>query len=195
MSRILQVALVAALLAAGTATAGQLITGKDVKDGSLTGVDVKQRSVGSGILTAQARKELRGARGERGPSDAFAARGKGRKQILNAEDRALLTRGVPAGDYTVMAKAVLLNTKKSAASPNCQLVVSTGGRFSSLDQVNDVPLAAQGTTGDTVEAVLMGFAELTGGSNTFQLRCTPGAGENFVARDRVLVVTQVGEVR
>jgi hypothetical protein len=187
-----------AVLAAGTATAAKLITGKDIRDASLTGDDVKPRSLDADLFTDETRQSLHGRRGKRGPqgpSAAYVARGTGRKQILNQEDRALLTKVVPAGPYTIMGKAVLLNTGGANASPNCQLVISSGGRFQALDQVNDVPLGAEGAPTDSAEVVVMGFARLAGDANSVQLRCTPGKGETFVARDRVLLATQTGELR
>lgn len=195
--RILIAIVAVALLGAGTATAAKLIGGKDVRNGSLTGVDIKPASLGIGVLNEAAREELRGRRGpqgERGPSDAYAVRGRGRVRVRQNADNALLTRAVPAGSYTVQAKAVLLNASSAVASPNCQLLVSSGGRFASLDQVNDVPLNALGSTGDTAEVVVMGFADLPAGG-TFRLRCTPGANESFSARDRVLIATRVGVLR
>jgi hypothetical protein len=55
----------------GTATAAnQLITGKQIKDGSITARDIKKRSLGTAQLSPKAIKALRGARGATGATGA-----------------------------------------------------------------------------------------------------------------------------
>jgi hypothetical protein len=60
------VAVVALLLAAGTAGAQSLFDGGDIKNNSLTGADLKNGSVQVNDLSRNARRALRGARGPRG---------------------------------------------------------------------------------------------------------------------------------
>ena len=56
---------------AGTATAaGALVTGAQVKDGSLTGVDLANRAVSYSKIDPAAIKRLRGAAGPRGATGA-----------------------------------------------------------------------------------------------------------------------------
>ena len=59
-------ALVISLTGTATAATVTLITGRDVKDGSLTGADVRNHSVGLRDLSAQAVATLHGARGDSG---------------------------------------------------------------------------------------------------------------------------------
>jgi hypothetical protein len=71
---------IAAFLAlGGTATAAKLvITGRDVRDGSLTGKDIKNRSIGRNDLSAGARRggiALPGPKGDDGPRGERGARG------------------------------------------------------------------------------------------------------------------------
>jgi hypothetical protein len=51
---------------AGGATAGALVTGAQIKDGSITGIDVKDRSLATRDLTRPTVRQLRGARGPAG---------------------------------------------------------------------------------------------------------------------------------
>jgi hypothetical protein len=63
------VAICAVLLAStGTATAARLITGKQIRDGTITGADIKNRSIGLQDLSRTARKGITGARGPAGPA-------------------------------------------------------------------------------------------------------------------------------
>lgn len=67
LSPAMVVALLALMLGTvGGAVAGTLITGAQVKDGSLTGADVKNRSLGAVDLSAAAVRSLRGQRGPQG---------------------------------------------------------------------------------------------------------------------------------
>lgn len=60
----------------GTATAAsQLITGKQIKDGSITARDIKKRSLGTAQLSPKAITALRGAGGAQGPAGATGAAG------------------------------------------------------------------------------------------------------------------------
>lgn len=55
------------LIGAGTAEGARLVTGKQVKNGSLTGQDVKDRSLSTRDLSTDTRAALKGPRGDRGP--------------------------------------------------------------------------------------------------------------------------------
>lgn len=60
----------------GTATAAsQLITGKQIKDGSITAKDIKRRSLGTAQLSPKAIKALRGAKGATGAQGPAGAAG------------------------------------------------------------------------------------------------------------------------
>jgi hypothetical protein len=58
------------LVAAGTAGAAKMITGKSVKNGSLTRADIKKGSLSADRLSASARASLRGQTGPQGPQGA-----------------------------------------------------------------------------------------------------------------------------
>jgi hypothetical protein len=63
------------LVAAGTAGAAQMLTGADIKNGSLTGADVKDRSLGSKDLSAAGMAALKGEDGAAGPAGAAGLQG------------------------------------------------------------------------------------------------------------------------
>ena len=67
------VALFAAL--GGSAYAAVTVTGKQIKDGTVTGNDVKNRSLGAGELSASALGSLAGERGPAGPQGAPGPKG------------------------------------------------------------------------------------------------------------------------
>lgn len=63
------------LALSGTAGAARLITGDQIKDGSITGADIKGGSVGASDINASARDALRGPRGATGSPGAAGAQG------------------------------------------------------------------------------------------------------------------------
>ena len=70
------VAVLALIVAAGAgATASMIITGKQIKDGSITTKDVKNRSLKVKDLSPKATSKLRGATGPAGPRGATGATG------------------------------------------------------------------------------------------------------------------------
>ena len=79
--KVLACLLVLGLVGAGTAGAAKLITGKQVKNGSLTGADIKAGSLGTDRLSPGARASLKGdagpagAVGPQGPAGADGADG------------------------------------------------------------------------------------------------------------------------
>jgi hypothetical protein len=74
---IIACALVALAVGATTATAAQLITGKQIQNGSITGKDLKRGTVTKKRLSAAVRAELarRGAPGPQGPAGPAGAKG------------------------------------------------------------------------------------------------------------------------
>lgn len=62
---------------AGTATAAKLITGKDIKDGTITAKDIKPGAIGEKQLTGSVKSKLNanGAQGTQGPKGDTGATG------------------------------------------------------------------------------------------------------------------------
>jgi len=78
LSRPAQLAAAVAVLVlalGGTATAARLITGAQIKDGSITGRDIKNGSIGATDLRGDAANALRGRDGLRGETGATGAKG------------------------------------------------------------------------------------------------------------------------
>jgi Collagen triple helix repeat (20 copies) len=72
----LVVAIVALFVAfSGTATAALVMTGKQIKDGTITGKDLKNRALGTNKLSKTAVSSLEGQRGPAGPQGAAGAQG------------------------------------------------------------------------------------------------------------------------
>ncbi len=72
----LVVALVALFVAfSGTATAALVMTGQNIKDGTITGQDVKNRALGTNKLSKRAVSSLTGERGPAGPQGPMGEAG------------------------------------------------------------------------------------------------------------------------
>jgi hypothetical protein len=63
------------LVGAGTATAANMITGKQIENGTVTGADIKKKTLSSKHLTAGAKDTLKGAAGPAGPQGAAGPAG------------------------------------------------------------------------------------------------------------------------
>ena len=77
-----------AVAAAGTATAATLLTGANIKDGSITGKDIKDKSIGSADLKvlggAKGATGAQGPAGSPGPAGAAGAAGAAGTSVLDA---------------------------------------------------------------------------------------------------------------
>jgi hypothetical protein len=210
------IAVIAILAVTGTtATAATLITGKQIKNGSVTRADIKNGSLGAGELTRAARASLRGQKGtngtngtngsnglngtpgakgdkgDRGPSNAFATRVADDIVIDGPTDsREVIGGTLPAGSYVITAKVVVENNGPADDRPLCRLGVMRGEFFEGLDRVD--PLI------DNVDPVkeqvltLMGTATVDAASNEYLVECEPQAGAyNMRFRDRSLIAIQV----
>ena len=125
---------------AGTATAaGGLISGSKIKKGTITGKQIKNKSLSAAKLSPAALKQLRGERGERGPAGPKGDTGaqgpagvvaplygvEGSVNIAEGEEKTLLTVPVPAaGKYAITAKTNLF-ALQSTTRVECFL--SSGG--------------------------------------------------------------------
>lgn len=132
------------LVGAGTATGAALITGKQIKNRSVAGIDVKRKTLGVTHLTTAARASLRGARGPagaqgatgtkgdtgaagaagaqgaRGPSDVFFTKLPNSVNAPNALE-AMDTLDVPAGKYAITAQIHGLSIGGGDHSLQCEL--------------------------------------------------------------------------
>jgi len=122
------IAVVALLLAAVTATAQGLITGAQIKNSTVTGLDIKNGSVQVGDLSRSARNALRGARGPRGLPGNQGQIGPVGPSGANAVGDMAYFEGpevvVPAGDF---------GTAQAFCPPD--RLATGGGYFSSITEV------------------------------------------------------------
>jgi collagen triple helix repeat protein len=207
-----------AAVAAGTATAAKLITGKQIKNHTITAKDIKKKTLTSlkgapgeqgpkgdkgdagpkgdtGAKGDQGIQGIQGIQGERGPSTAYASAG---ESAVNAnEETNVGTDTVPNGSYTFVAKFTLANTVASEHTPDCDLGVMRGEFFETLDTVDSVTLAAAGSPGDATVVTLTAATAVSSedNSNLVIYRCAPEGGKTFSASDRSLVSTQVAEIK
>jgi hypothetical protein len=134
-----------ALLAGSATAATSLISGKDIKKGSITGKQIKNKSLSIKELSKGAVKKLRGATGPRGATGARGERGeKGEtgargpagivsplfgsdetENIANEQSKVVLTVPVPtAGTYVVNAKTNVF-ALQATVEVECNIEVGT----------------------------------------------------------------------
>jgi hypothetical protein len=103
------VALVALFVAfSGTATAALVMTGKNIKDGTITGQDVKNRTLGTKKLSKKAVTSLRGQRGVTGPQGPAGPQGAAGPQGSNGDPGPKGPPGTPDGYTKAQADATFL---------------------------------------------------------------------------------------
>jgi hypothetical protein len=134
-SRYATVASTAALVVAlgGTSYAAVMITGHDIKNGTVTTQDVKNHDLRLKDLATGARAHLKGAPGSQGPAGPQGSQGpvgpSNAYSVYNdlpttlGSVKTLLTLSIPPGSYVVNAKAMLSGT---GAISQCTLVAPGG---------------------------------------------------------------------
>jgi hypothetical protein len=132
-STVLVVALVAAL-SIGTATAAKLITGAEIKNHSITGKDIKKRSLPLSVLRqpaagAPGEKGEVGPRGERGLTGATGPEGASPFHQVFAVDRPIEASIAPDPDPQFIGKPVLLElfVREQGSIQSTVAVGTTGG--------------------------------------------------------------------
>jgi hypothetical protein len=197
-------AMVVACLALLVATAGVgtaatiIVTGQNVRNGTLTGADVQNRSLGTVEFTTGAIATLRGRRGAAGragvpgppgpagPSETFAAvRTTISPPPLTAgTTTTIATRTLGIGKYVILARLGLDDVSGSPKNVTCRL---------DADGVSDqVAVGVPGVAaGGSTDCTLMLAVDLTAPGNAL-LRITTPAGSSIRARDAKVIAIKVG---
>jgi hypothetical protein len=156
------VAMAAVVIAcAGSATAASLITGKQIKDGSLTGADLKNRSLGAKDLSRHARDELEGRRGPRGAEGPTGARGPAGPQGATGP------QGPPGAAATFSAAKWGVIARNVYGSPVADLRVGPWGRAPGADAATEEPPYGIGSLGLAVNDAPTGAPESDGEKASF----------------------------
>jgi hypothetical protein len=174
----LLIALAAVVLAsAGSATAARLITGKQIKNGSIASADVRDGSLVRGDFKAgQVPAGPRGAQGPQGPRGATGARGANGtngfgllrypsvKQTFADGDANMVQVECPAGTYAVGGAAWAADTA-TLVTDHPEVITSSGllytdadigaGWFANVSNVNS------GSVDVTVELVCANAAQVS----------------------------------
>lgn len=158
------IALTALLASAATVGAERLITGADIKDGSITHRDIKAGSLKVDRLEPAARHR------------AFIAKQR-RSRQTNLADTTVATLKVPAGSYAVQATLSVSNTN-SASNMTCMLQDSAGA-LRSVQQW----MASSG--GQVIPMTLVGVATYTAPA-TITLQCFTMVGSTFGENGMIL---------
>jgi hypothetical protein len=170
---------------AGTATAGNLLTGKDIKNGSIARVDLKAESVTSAKLADSAKTSVRFDEDNTTGIDLPAC-----SDTALDSCTSLLAVGMTPGSYVVTANGSLDNTNGAvpAISNRCGIYrgsdVLTETRFA---------LAANSQPGELQSFSLQQVIK-TSSSAPVSLRCTEMPGEALRLSEVRLTVLKVGKI-
>ncbi|MEY4225827.1 MAG: hypothetical protein RL190_584 [Actinomycetota bacterium] len=152
------IALTALLASAATVGAERLITGADIKDGSITHRDIKAGSLKVDRLEPAARHR------------AFIAKQR-RSRQTSLTNTAVATLKVPAGSYAVQATLSVSNLNSPSTNMSCMLQDSAGALRSEQQWMTSSP-------GQVIPMTLVGVATYTA-SATITLQCTTSVGTTF----------------
>jgi hypothetical protein len=180
--------------AAGTGTAATiLITGKQVKNGTLTGADVKNRSLGTIELTNAAVTALKGQagakgdkgdKGDAGPSDSSAAvrNGVSPPPLAANDTTTIATRGgLAAGKYVIIARVDFDDISGSPRNITCRL--EAGGTAD--EETVGVPGVVAG--GSSACFLILPVDLATAGSAVLKVR-TPASSSVRVGDAKVVAI-------
>lgn len=191
---------------AGTATAAKLITGKQIKDGSISSKDLSKTvqaqlkkagaagpagAAGSpGAAGAKGDKGDKGDTGPVGPSNAFVGTRDGGVSLTSAVTPGDLVGrlSLPAGSYAVTASTTLENQDATfATTATCTLTVGGG----SAQVITKLSKSPDGGFRDITALTAAGTLESAG---TATLRCATGGGVVTEAQDTRIVAVKVGSL-
>jgi hypothetical protein len=184
------IASTAALVVAlgGTSYAAVMITGHDIKNGTVTTADVKDHNLKLKDFSKRAKAGLHGAPGAVGPQGATGAQGPtGPSTVFSAAEASgvlltsnaapVLTLALPPGSYVVLGKSIAQQTAGATSTVSCQIF---GAGVSGSDNTMAVT-----TTYATLNPEL-GFSTSTPTSVT--LACDSNTTNTFAMQSRLLAV-------
>ena len=139
----------------GSAYAAVTVTGKQIKDGTITGKDVKNRSLGAGKLSAGALGSLAGERGPAGPQGERGLKGDPGKQGPIGPAGATGEQGPqgPTGlanvEYRVSAGKSVAKNATESATVNCSSgKVALGGGAANFPSAGESRVVSSAPGGD-----------------------------------------------
>ena len=177
------------------AAAGGLINGKNIKKGTVTAKQIKNRTITKGKLSPKTVKSLKGAKGATGEKGATGAQGvqgvPGQDGVISADseteigpenvavsvDKTLASINVPSGKYVVNAD---FNYSSASSDPvNC--VIKSGASIFALTSfagsTGKSSVALNAITGSSVTTVsLVCNSTAAGVANNIHLVTLPVAG-------------------
>ena len=192
----------------GSATAATLVSGKQIKNSSVTGADIKRGSIPPEDLSARARQVLRGTpgpagatgapgpagpagpEGPAGPAGAAGATGPaGISRALNAKatnvqvksdegDKKVVEVVLPAGRWVIDGN---IQFETAGTGDGCTLQAAGGGV---LDSMGDIST-------DSGQIILQGQVDL---SASARVRVSCAADDVFTAERAQIRALQVGEL-
>jgi hypothetical protein len=136
------VAALALIVSAGAgATAARLVTGKDIKNGTVTSADVKNKSLKPRDFSARAKSRLRGPTGATGATGATGPQGAPGISGFEVVTRTVSIPGIIGGTGTVAAACP---AGKKAISANAAYAAPLAGLLSQVTRTSDTAFEATG---------------------------------------------------
>lgn len=185
---------------AGTATAAKLITGKQIKDGSIGSKDLSQavraqiKKSGTagraGSPGAKGDKGDPGAAGPLGPSDVFMGtrRGSVTLTIATTPGDLVVPLSLLAGSYAVTASTTLENQDAAfATTATCELAVGN-------EKVEATAKLSRSPDGGFRDIAALTVAGSLAAPGSATLKCATGAGVTIRARDSRIVAVKVNSL-
>lgn len=190
--------LVLCLAVGGTAYAAAQITGKQIKDGTVTSADIKNKTLKKKDLSKDTVEKFRGRTGPQGPqgvqgiqgipgpSNAYAARRTDGAPAQPASSTVVVKRlALPTGKYTVVSKFGFDDISGAPRLVECQMLAGT-------TVVDSTFVTASGAVGGWV-CPNMAAVDLAAPTTTITVQVvTPAASTVRLAANAVIMATRVG---
>ena len=201
-------ALFVALTGTAVATTSALIGSAQIRNNSITGVDVKNRSLrpidfrgsvrgprglrgltgATGATGAAGAQGAQGVQGPIGPSNGYGADSEGADLTWTAAEQTVQTLNLPAGSYVLTGKVLANND--GAGLPIVQCDLKVGGVV--IDNGNNIVPGANGAAAERLY-LSQGAAVTLASASAVTIACdsSTATGE---WEDRVLTAVKVGQI-
>jgi hypothetical protein len=192
------------IAAGGTSYAAVQLTGHDIQDGTITTKDVKDKNLKVKDLSPDAVSALKGQTGPAGPAGPQGAAGAQGQQgvqgpvgpsnaysvwndnytLLTGTQKNVLTMSLPAGSYTLSAKAIVYHSAGAGTYGYCYL--TGGGQL-------DVSATTAYDPGGSYSMLNNQIVFTTNATSNVTLACASSGGTNYVFWKKMTAI-KVGSV-
>jgi hypothetical protein len=199
----------------GVGYAAAKIGSAQIKNNSVKGVDIKNKTIKTGDIAVATRNELKGQTGPAGAAGAKGATGstggtgltgpRGPSNVRTAVDAdigvptcagalstcaPLLQRTLPGGNWLITARFLLDNNDNAQSLTTDSCGISNTFN-SSIDTVRVPSLGITGQPGEAEVVALTGTLASVGFAQTVDIRCNEAATEDLFIEDAKITAIQV----